>query len=159
MKTFILSAIAAVSFALPSVAKCSLPESVGEYKNFTAQAQYRTEYKGSIYTLWEYRGYSPDGQIGALAPVITEEKRGRCTVSMDSRGDAPWAWKVPRPVAVAFARKEIEASIKRLGRAKLQALLSTPNAETINPEQAEAYKSLGFSLRPDQKVYPWIVHR
>jgi hypothetical protein len=155
-KLLIFSSLVVATLAFPANATCQMPQDAGRYLKSQSKQLYSLQYQGQTYSYWQYTGFDSRNQAHSHEVIL----KG-CSLAFTGQGgqDVSWSIGVPRPVAIAFAKKEVERDIKRLGRAKIQALLSQPSDDRIQPERAEAFKALGFQLPSTIKIYPWIVRQ
>jgi hypothetical protein len=142
----------AIAIASPAQAVCQMPKDAGRAMRSESKQLYSLTYKGHSYTFWNYKGWDSANQVHSHEVILKD-----CKLAFSGAGgdEVSWSIGVPRPVAISFAKKEIENNIKRLGRAKIQARLLQHGSVGIQPELAEAYKALGFRLPSDIKIYPW----
>jgi hypothetical protein len=151
-----LGCLFAIVIASPAQATCQMPNDAGRAVRSESTQLYTLTYKGHSYTFWDYKGWDSANQVHSHEVILKD-----CKLAFSGAGgdEVSWSIGVPRPVAIAFAKKEIERDIKRLGRPKIQALLTQHVDFGLQPEQAEAYKALGFKLPSTTKIYPWIVRK
>jgi hypothetical protein len=152
MRSLFLVSLLTFLLSAPVHAACQMPKLLTRDVRSQSKQLYSLNYKGSTYTYWQYTGFDANNQSHSYEIILKN-----CVVAFSaaSGDEVSWTISLPRPVAIAFAKKEIENNIKRLGRAKIQARLLQYGSDGIQPELAEAYKALGFRFPSNIKIYPW----
>jgi hypothetical protein len=155
-KILLSGGLIAIALSSSAWAGCKMPSDAGRHLKSQSKQLYAITYKEKSYTYWRYKGWDSRGQTQEHEVILRD-----CKLAYTGQGgqDVSWSIGIPKAVAIAFAKKEAEQSVKRLGREKIQAALIQSKDYGLQPEWAEAYKALGFQLPSGIKIYPWLERR
>jgi hypothetical protein len=139
-----------ILFSSPAKADCT-PATVSRAIVATQSTMGTVTHKGSLYRLVKVTGQGqPDPFL-----AIYREKGNHCWIAYADQGGDSYslAEGVPRPVAIAFAKKFIQARIEKYGTAETIAWYS--KRKSLAPEDAAALTELKIALPSGIAVSPW----